>query len=107
MNVCTERQRGMCSAVVSGMSSSFARPFMRAARVCASAIRSPPGRSRPGSPPRRAGQPMQNSQAGAGRGAGDEFCRAAGAGFVCGVTVELGCAGAGVATGAGEARVAG
>ena len=53
VNVCTERQRGMCSAVVSGMSSSFASPFMRAARECASATRSPPGRSRPGRPSRR------------------------------------------------------
>src|SRR4051794_2740368 len=53
VNVCTERQRGIWSAVVSGMSSSFASPFIRDARVCASATRSPPGRSRPGRPSRR------------------------------------------------------
>ena len=34
-------------------SSSFARPFIREARVCASATRSPPGRSRPGRPSSR------------------------------------------------------
>ena len=49
VNVCTERQRGMCSASCSGISSSRARPFMRAARLSASATRRPPPRSRPGS----------------------------------------------------------
>ena len=39
VNVCTERQRGMCSASRSGRASSFASPFMRAARLSASATR--------------------------------------------------------------------
>ena len=55
VNVCTDQHFGMCSATVAGIASSFARPFRRAARVCASATRSPPGRSRPGRASRRVG----------------------------------------------------
>ena len=63
VNVWTERQRGMCSAIDSGMASNLARPFMRLARLCASAIRSPPGRSRPGSPSRRGQAPARSADA--------------------------------------------
>ena len=53
VNVCTQRQRGMCSAYAAGIASSLARPFMRSGRRSARATRSPPGSSRAGSASRR------------------------------------------------------
>ena len=84
VNVCTERQRGMCSASRSGSTSSFARPFMRAARLFASATRRPSPRSRPGRPSSR-GQASADAELAAATAASATAAASAAAGEAGGV----------------------